>query len=249
MQFEGELVAGTESELTLTVSRDGQPVMDLEPYLGALGHLVAIREGDLAYLHVHPLDETEGAGGPMRFAVEVPTAGRYALFFDFSHGGVVRTASLLATANAGRLIQDDDPSAQQRDRPGDHGHDVRLVCGAHREAPQRARRSDGDRELRHGAGEHPRRRWGDRRRADTQVEGAGYKARDARPAAPSEEPIEEPDESLPLRQRLIVSALLSLPVVVLAMVPALQFDYWQWLSLTLAAPVVTWGVAFTAPRG
>ena len=75
MHFEGELVAGTESELTLTVSRDGQPVMDLEPYLGALGHLVAIREGDLAYLHVHPLDETEGAGGPeVRFAVEVPTA-------------------------------------------------------------------------------------------------------------------------------------------------------------------------------
>ena len=37
----------------------------------------------------------------MRFAVEVPTAGRYALFFDFSHGGVVRTASVLATANAG----------------------------------------------------------------------------------------------------------------------------------------------------
>ena len=53
--------------------------------------------------------------------------------------------------------------------------------------------------------------------------------------------VDEPDESRPLRQRLIVSALLSLPVVVLAMVPALQFDYWQWLSLTLAAPVVTWG--------
>ena len=53
--------------------------------------------------------------------------------------------------------------------------------------------------------------------------------------------VDEPDESQPLRQRLIVSALLSLPVVVLAMVPALQFDYWQWLSLTLAAPVVTWG--------
>ena len=90
VRFDGELVAGTESELTLTVSRDGQPVTDLEPYLGALGHLVAIRDGDLAYLHVHPLDETEGAGGPqVRFAVEVPTAGRYGLFFDFSHGGVV----------------------------------------------------------------------------------------------------------------------------------------------------------------
>ncbi|WP_406739907.1 heavy metal translocating P-type ATPase [Streptomyces atratus] len=44
-----------------------------------------------------------------------------------------------------------------------------------------------------------------------------------------------------LRQRLIVSAVLAVPVVVLAMVPALQFDYWQWLSLALAAPVVVWG--------
>ncbi|MEV0252916.1 heavy metal translocating P-type ATPase [Streptomyces sp. NPDC050732] len=56
--------------------------------------------------------------------------------------------------------------------------------------------------------------------------------------APTTADITEPDT---LRQRLIVSAVLSLPVVVLAMVPALQFDYWQWLSLTLAAPVVVWG--------
>ena len=45
----------------------------------------------------------------------------------------------------------------------------------------------------------------------------------------------------PLRQRLIISALLSVPVIVLAMVSPWQFDYWQWLSLTLAAPVVVWG--------
>ncbi|MEU2406594.1 cation transporter, partial [Streptomyces rubiginosohelvolus] len=44
-----------------------------------------------------------------------------------------------------------------------------------------------------------------------------------------------------LRQRLVVSAVLATPVVLLAMVPALQFDFWQWLSLTLAAPVVVWG--------
>ncbi|MFD7382215.1 heavy metal translocating P-type ATPase, partial [Streptomyces anulatus] len=44
-----------------------------------------------------------------------------------------------------------------------------------------------------------------------------------------------------LRQRLVVSAVLAVPVVLLAMVPALQFDYWQWLSLALAAPVVVWG--------
>ncbi|MFI1785964.1 heavy metal translocating P-type ATPase, partial [Streptomyces rubiginosohelvolus] len=52
----------------------------------------------------------------------------------------------------------------------------------------------------------------------------------------------EQDASLAaLRRRLVVSAALATPVVLLAMVPALQFDFWQWLSLTLAAPVVVWG--------
>src|SRR4051794_12138039 len=51
----GGLESGRESELTLSVSRDGRPVTDLQPYLGAYGHLVVLRDGDLAYLHAHPL--------------------------------------------------------------------------------------------------------------------------------------------------------------------------------------------------
>ena len=68
------------------------------------------------------------------------------------------------------------------------------------------------------------------------VEAAGYTA--TLPAAEPEPDTEAPD---PLRQRLIVSAVLSVPVIAMAMVPALQFTNWQWLSLTLAAPVVVWG--------
>src|SRR4051812_24231793 len=68
------------------------------------------------------------------------------------------------------------------------------------------------------------------------VEAAGYRA--ALPAAPDAEP---EDETAPLRRRLLLSAALSLPVFLLAMVPALQFDGWQWLSLQLATPVVIWG--------
>jgi hypothetical protein len=99
--IEGELVAGADSTITVTVRRDGRPVTDLQPYLGALGHLVAIRDGDLAYLHVHPLDPVDGAGGPaVRFAVDVPSAGTYGLYFDFSHGGSVHTASVIAAATA-----------------------------------------------------------------------------------------------------------------------------------------------------
>ena len=51
----------------------------------------------------------------------------------------------------------------------------------------------------------------------------------------------EDDLARTMRQRLLVSTVLTVPVVAMAMVPALQFTYWQWLSLTLAAPVVVWG--------
>ncbi|MGW1508979.1 heavy metal translocating P-type ATPase [Streptomyces sp. NPDC002394] len=70
----------------------------------------------------------------------------------------------------------------------------------------------------------------------------GYTAEEPLPPEPEEpEEAEEDPELASLRQRLTVSALLSAPVVLLAMVPSLQFDNWQWLSLTLASPVVVWG--------
>ncbi|SMQ16438.1 Cu+-exporting ATPase [Streptomyces sp. Ag82_O1-12] len=70
----------------------------------------------------------------------------------------------------------------------------------------------------------------------------GYTAEE--PAPPREEASATEDEDpelTALRGRLAVSAALAVPVILLAMVPALQFDTWQWLSLTLAAPVVVWG--------
>jgi len=74
------------------------------------------------------------------------------------------------------------------------------------------------------------------------VAAAGYQA-----ALPSAEPsgsadaAAEADETAPLRRRLIVSLALTVPVLLLAMITPLQFDNWQWLALTLAAPVVVWG--------
>ncbi|MGE2732401.1 heavy metal translocating P-type ATPase [Mycolicibacterium vaccae] len=73
------------------------------------------------------------------------------------------------------------------------------------------------------------------------VEAAGYQA--ALPA-PAEEPsggTGTADPAAELRQRLLISLALSIPVIAMAMAPVLQFTYWQWLSLTLAAPVVVWG--------
>ncbi|HYI20020.1 MAG TPA: hypothetical protein VD836_14995 [Solirubrobacteraceae bacterium] len=81
----GTAHAGDEAELRFTVTRDGRPV-ETEPYLGAGGHLVALREGDLAFLHVHPAD---GLG----FMATFPSPGRYRLFLQFRHEGVVRTAA------------------------------------------------------------------------------------------------------------------------------------------------------------
>ena len=60
-----------------------------EPYLGAGGHLVALREGDLAFLHVHPTSDGDGVG----FAATFPTAGRYRLFLQFKHDGRVHTVA------------------------------------------------------------------------------------------------------------------------------------------------------------
>jgi len=76
------------------------------------------------------------------------------------------------------------------------------------------------------------------------VEQAGYTAAlPAPPPEPSGSPVQSaaPDETAGLRQRLLVCLALAVPVVVLATAPALQFRNWQWLSLTLAAPVVVWG--------
>ena len=74
------------------------------------------------------------------------------------------------------------------------------------------------------------------------VESAGYGAKlPAPPAAEGAEPAVVDDPVRSLRQRLLVSLILTVPVVALAMVPAWQFTNWQWLSLVLAAPVVVWG--------
>ena len=80
---------------TLTVRRGGHPVF-LQPYLGARGHLVAMRSGDLAYAHVHPLeDDSVHEQGQVAFEATLASAGRYALFLDFRHGDAVHTARFL----------------------------------------------------------------------------------------------------------------------------------------------------------
>jgi hypothetical protein len=83
----GALRAKREAELSFTVSRGGRTIRT-EPYLGAGGHLVALREGDLAYLHVHPEEHDDAVS----FMTEFPSEGRYRLYLQFKHQGRVHTA-------------------------------------------------------------------------------------------------------------------------------------------------------------
>jgi hypothetical protein len=95
--YQVDLHEPTEGRLEFAVTRGGDPVT-VEPYLGAGGHLVALREGDLAFLHVHPAEggdhggRAHGSGEPIAFETEFPSEGRYSLYLQFKHEGAVRTA-------------------------------------------------------------------------------------------------------------------------------------------------------------
>jgi hypothetical protein len=117
----GALNANESSRLTLSVSRGGEAVTDLQPYLGAYGHLVALRASDLAYLHVHPMGEpgdgVTPAGPEIGFHTTIPSSGDYRLFLDFKHEGVVRTAEFTVSVGAGQDPAETVPAVE----PG-HGH-------------------------------------------------------------------------------------------------------------------------------
>ncbi|SMC74498.1 hypothetical protein [Kibdelosporangium aridum] len=126
VKLDGTLVAGQSSKVMLTVRKNGQDVTDLQPYLGAYGHLVALRTGDLAYLHVHP-DGTPGDGktsaGPgITFYAEVPSSGTYRLFLDFQHEGKVRTADFTVSTDGFAAPAQPAQPAQPGHANDGHGH-------------------------------------------------------------------------------------------------------------------------------
>src|SRR5262249_50544185 len=101
--LDGEPAADEGRHITFTVHKDDRPVTDLQPYLAAYGHLVVLRAGDLAYVHVHP-DGEPGDGvtepGPdVGFHLALPGPGTYRLFLDFKHDDVVRTADFTVTTS------------------------------------------------------------------------------------------------------------------------------------------------------
>jgi hypothetical protein len=123
--LDGDLTPGQSSRLTLKVAKDGKPVTDLQPYLDAYGHLVALRAKDLAYLHVHPDGEPgdgkTAAGPEIVFYAEAPSTGDYRLFLDFQHDGKVRTADFTLGAGERPDVPRATPAASPT-RHGDDGH-------------------------------------------------------------------------------------------------------------------------------
>ncbi|MEU8138377.1 hypothetical protein [Streptodolium elevatio] len=137
--LEGDLANGDGGLLTLSVTRNGQAVTDLEAYLEAYGHLVALRQGDLGYLHVHPLGEpgdgVTPAGPGIAFHAAAPSAGAYRLYLDFQHEGVVRTAEFTAIAarpapQGGQLPENAEHDAHAGHAGGD-GHEGHAHHGTH----------------------------------------------------------------------------------------------------------------------
>jgi len=90
VRYEGTPQAGAAQPITMRVSSAGTPVTNLQRYLGAYGHLVVVREGDLAYLHVHADDQLTNGG--VRFWLTAPSQGRYRAFFEFQIADTVHTA-------------------------------------------------------------------------------------------------------------------------------------------------------------
>jgi hypothetical protein len=93
VSYEGAPRTGATQPLLMTVTTQGRPAA-VEPYLGAYGHLVVLREGDVGYVHVHP--EAALVDGKVKFWLAAPGPGRYRMFFDFQVGGKVHTAAWTA---------------------------------------------------------------------------------------------------------------------------------------------------------
>ncbi|MDR7279536.1 hypothetical protein [Catenuloplanes atrovinosus] len=95
VELAGTPMLGSVQPMIFTVRRNGALVRP-EPYLGANGHLVVLREGDLGYVHVHPEDRLT-VDGAVKFWLAAPSKGRYRAFFDFQVDGVVHTAAYTIT--------------------------------------------------------------------------------------------------------------------------------------------------------
>jgi len=98
----GTLTSGKENTLTYTLTQNGKPVTNLQPYLAALGHAVILREGNLDYTHAHPVEDVSAPQtGKVDFMVDFSEAGTYEAFTQFQLNGSVITTNFVMTVVQG----------------------------------------------------------------------------------------------------------------------------------------------------
>ena len=97
-----KLATGSENILTFDITQDGKVIKDLEKYLGALGHSVILSEGELQFIHAHPIeDPVKSQSGKVNFAVDFPEAGTYKVFTQFQRNGKIITTDFTVTVVEG----------------------------------------------------------------------------------------------------------------------------------------------------
>jgi len=106
--------AQVSTTLSFALTRRGTLVKNLEPYLGALGHTVVLREGDLEFLHTHALNEDAATQtGTVDFAVTFPRDGMYKVFSQFQHAGKVLTTDFVVSVARGAATSTEAPADHQ----------------------------------------------------------------------------------------------------------------------------------------
>lgn len=105
------LVSGKATMLAFDLKQNGRPITDLQEYLGALGHTVVLREGNLDFIHAHPMqDINRPQTGEVGFMVDFPEAGRYKIFTQFQRAGKVFTTDFVVTVGQGANSSNSMPS-------------------------------------------------------------------------------------------------------------------------------------------
>ena len=226
----GDLSTSADSSSAITVTDHGQPVTDLQPAHGEMGHGVLIRPADLGYLHMHA--NSTGTWATAGFPRRRARSGQLSAVCRVLPG---------RPALSGSLHRAGDPMTQLDVAVQTIELDVQGMtcasCAARIE--KKLNRLEGVNATVNYATEKATVHAGKATTAQTlieTIEKTGYHA-----TLPTESPRDPDLELRQLRRRLIICAVLSLPVIMISMVPAWQFPWWQWVSFALAGVVVIWG--------
>lgn len=121
LQLASPLKTKEHTNLTFVLTQNGKPVTQIDPYLGAFGHVVVLRHSDADdYLHGHPITETKPTDGNVVFESEFPVKGRYTIFAQFSINGQVKTFPITVSVDSdGQALADHENITHE---PGGDAH-------------------------------------------------------------------------------------------------------------------------------